>query len=174
MVIKSYVYAVIPANPSRYGIDNGDLNLINDYFVSQGWEMLTREQHTAIAAVIRHRNYFLQANERYDLRTKRTACENVGQLSIYDFLDDETASQSKRLIRYWTTDPGRFDQSPSRIKKSVRGVDTEHIVAAKIMFPLLASNPPLKPKRRRRKTPEQRTVNAVFDGLLETDREMGA
>lgn len=174
MLIKHYVYETIPANPSRYGIDNGDLNLINDYFVSQGWEMLTREQHRAIAALIRHRNYFLQTNEGYDLRTKRTAYEHVGQLNIYDFLDEDTASQSKRLIRYWTTDPSRFDQSPSRIKRSVRGVDTEHIVAAKIMFPLLASNPPLKPKRRRRKAPALRTVNVVSEGILKADGEIGA
>ena len=156
------------STPQRYGNDNGDLNLINDYFARQGWQPLTREQHTAIAAIIRNRNYFLQENEAYDHRTKRTAYESTGQTSIYDYMDTDTVKQSKKLIRYWSADPSRFDQSNSRIKKSVRDVDDDHIVAAKIMYPLLLIDPKLKQKRRQRKAPTLRALNDCFDSFEET------
>ncbi len=167
--IKDFVVNGIMCQPTRYAKDNGDLNLINDYFEVQGWQPLTREQHTTIAAIIRHRNYFLQENEAYDHRTKRTAYESMGQTSIYDYMDTDTAKQSKKLIRYWSADPSRFDQSSSRIKKSVRDVDDDHIVAAKIMYPLLVINPKLKQKRRQRKAPAQRALSDGFDSLEETN-----
>ena len=148
--IKKFVNDSITSNPARYGVDNGDFPLNNDYFESQGWQTLTREQYTAIAANIRYRNYFLQENEAYDHRSKKPAYEHVGQTSIYDFMGLETAVQNKKLVRYWSTHPDKFEESNSRIKKSVRGVDTDHIIAARIMYSLLATDPLLKQKRVRK------------------------
>lgn len=168
--IKHYVANAIQSDPKRYGSDTGDLHIINDFFTLQGWNTLTREQHTAIASLIRHRNYFLQDHEAYDHRSKAPGFEHYGQTSIYDYLDSDTAEQSKKLVRYWSADPDRIDQSNSRIKKSVRGVNDDHIIAAKIMYPLLASNPQLKQKRRQRKVPKQEASNNVFDGVVETNK----
>jgi len=176
-VIKHYVANAIQSDPKRYGADAGDLHIINDFFTLQGWEALTREQHKAIAALIRLRNYFLQDNEAYDHRSKTPdhrsktpGFEHYGQTTIYDYLDSDTAEQSKKLIRYWRANPDRIDQSNSRVKKSVRGVDDNHITAAKQFYPLLASNPPLKQKRRQRKVPKQGASNNVFDGVVETNK----
>ena len=150
-IIKTFINDSITSNPTRYGGDGGDLNIINDYFESQGWQSYTREQHTAIAACLRYRNYFLQENETYDHRSPTTAAyEHVGQTSIYDFMDLETAVQSKKLVWYWSTHPDMIDKSNSRIKKSVRGVDTDHIIAARVMYSLLATDPLLKQKRVRK------------------------
>lgn len=179
--IKQFVKDSITANPARYGVDNGDLNIINDYFESQEWQPLTREQHTAIAASIRYRNYFLQENEAYDHRSNKRAYEHVGQKSIYDFMDSETAAQTKKLVRYWSIHPDKFNKSISRIKKSVRGVDSDHIIAAKVMYPLLVMNPLLKQKRVRKmrnsgdshKPRTDSGLSGVFNGEEETNIKEG-
>ena len=165
--IKRFAFQAIENDPSRYAVDNGDLNLINDYFISQGWQTLTREQHKAIAGVIRKRNEFLLSHEAFDLRTKQTAYENTGQLRIYDFIDDEANQQLPKITKYFTADPLRLKQSVSRIKKSVRNVDSEHISVAKIMLPLLQANPKLK-QRRQKKAPCTKAINNISDEVLET------
>ncbi|WP_151900545.1 hypothetical protein [Sulfurimonas hydrogeniphila] len=176
--IKHYVYAAIKDNPSRYAVDGGDLHLINDYFISQGWQPLMIEQHKAIAGVIRQRNEFLKddTNRAYDLRKRKTAYVHVGQTSIFDFLDADTKEQLPKIIKYWSADASRFEYSNSRIKKSIRGVDDEHITAAKVMLPLLVANPQLKQKRVKKanigdthKVPTDRALNNVYDGVLETN-----
>jgi len=168
-VIKHYVANAIQTNPTRYGIDRGAVNIINDFFTLQGWPTLTDEQLNAIASLTRGRNYYLFDNEAYDHRTKKTAYEHIGQMTIFDLMDSDTAEQSKKLTRYFSADPDRIDQSNSRIKKSVRGVDDNHITAAKQFHPLLKSNPKLKQKRRQRKAPKQGASNNVFDGEVETN-----
>jgi len=171
--IKKYIYDNIQENPSRYGVDNGDLHLINDYFVNQGWHTLTREQHKAIAALIRLRNYFLQENEAYDMRIQKTVYEHIGQKTIFDYMDNETALESKKLVRYWSADPERIKQTKSRIKKSVRGVDDDHIIAAKVMYPLLRANPRIQVKRRRRKGRDPKALNNVSINGMETENAVG-
>lgn len=166
---KRFAHERIIDRPRRYGGDWGNVHLINDYFIEQGWEPLIREQHRAIASLTRRRNEFLQENEGFDHRTKNTATEHYGQTTIYDFLDTETALQEKKLIRYWSTDPNRVGQSNSRIKKSVRGVDDEHITAARVMLPLLKADPEIKQKRRRRKAPKYRGGNVVIEDETETN-----
>ncbi len=175
--IKNFAYEAIKKNPSRYAVDGGELHLINDYFISQKWQPLMIEQHKAIAGIIRKRNEFLKddKNSAYDLRTKKTAYVHVGQTSIYDFLDDDTKVQLPKIIRYWSADASRYEYSNSRIKKSIRGVDDEHIATAKVMLPLLIANPILKQKRVKksnigdtRKAPTQRAFNNVSDSAMET------
>ncbi len=168
---KHFVANGFTNNPQRYGNDSGDLNLINDYFELQGWDPLSREQHTAIAAIIRNRNYFLQENEAYDHRTKNKT-SMFRQLSIYDFLDNDTAVQARKITRYIDGNENRLSQSNSRIKKSVRGVDNEHISAVKVMYSLFHSNPKLKKMRiigDKRKAPAQRALSDSFDSLEETN-----
>ncbi len=169
--IKQFAIEAITSKPKRYGVDDGDLNLINDYFESHKWQPLTREQHTAIAGLIRRRNDFLQENKAYDHRSKKTSYEHIGQTSIYDFMSKDTDRQTRKLIRYWTTDSTRVNQSNSRIKKSVRGVDDEHIIAAKVYHPLLKANPKLKQKRRQQKVSKDGCANGAFDDVEETNNE---
>jgi hypothetical protein len=180
--IKQYVYTAIKDNPSRYAVDGGDLHLLNDYFISQRWQPLIIEQHKAIASVLRQRNEFLkdEANSAYDLRTKKTAYVHVGQTSIYDFLDTDTKEQFPKIIKYWSADASRYEYSNSRMKKSIRGIDNEHIIAAKILFPLLLANPKLKQKRVKKatigntnKVPTNRALNNVFVSSVETHYAVG-
>jgi len=162
---KIFVTNSFNTNPQRYGKDDGDLNMVNDYFTKQGWQMFTREQFAAIASLIRTRNKFLTANPNYDLRKKHVAPMFV-QLSIYDYLDDDTATQTKKLARYFSGDEKRLTQSNSRVKDSVRGVDNEHIAAAKIMLPLFVSEPKLK-KMRTNKGKQSTAHTGVDDDLVE-------
>ncbi len=140
---KDFVAYSFNLNPTRYGIDDGDLHLVNDYLTSRGWDTLTREQFRAVGTMIRLRNMFLADHPKQDKRKKHIP-SLFTQLSIYDFLDDDTATQTRKLTRYFTGDEHRLNQSNSRIKDSVRGVDNEHITAAKIMLPLFVSAPQLK------------------------------
>lgn len=150
-------------NPKRYGIDDGDLNIVNDYLASRGWEIITREQFRAVTSIVRLRNMFLVSNPDYDMRKKNEASQFM-QLSLFDFLDDDTVTQTKKLTRYFTGDENRLTQSNSRIKDSVRGVDNEHITAAKVMLPLFVSSPQLKKmKINKDKT---RTEHTGFDDDL--------
>jgi hypothetical protein len=140
---KDFVSNSFNNDPKRYGKDSGELNLVNDYFASRGWDILTREQFRAVATILRLRNMFLVNNPNYDLRKKNEPSQYL-QLSLLDFLDDDTATQTQKLTQYFTGDEDRLNQSNSRIKNSVRGVDNEHIIATKIMLPLFASSPQLK------------------------------
>lgn len=176
--IKQFVYQSIQDNPKRYGIDKGDLNLINDYFISQNWKPLMIEQHKAIAGLIRKRNEFLTAdgNSCYDLRSKASAYEHIGQTSIYDFLEEDTRVQLPKIVKYWSVDATRYSYSNSRIKKSIRGINDEHIVTARVMLPLLIANPLLKQKRVKKSTKvetaqstNKRTLNNIFNEKLETN-----
>ena len=160
---KKYVAHVFNNKPKRYGIDDGDLNIVNDYFASMGWQTFTREQFAAIASLIRTRNKFMADNPQLDFRTDNKPSPYV-QFTIYDFLDGDTATQTKKLTRYFTGDEKRLQQSVSRIKKSVRGVDTEHITAAKVYLPLFVSEPKLKKMRVNRRQPESPT-NGTLDGV---------
>ncbi len=144
--IKDFVANGFINNPKRYGCDDGDLNIINDCFEERGYELITREQYQALQTVLRERNKFLANNPNYDLRQKHTP-PLFTQLSIYDFLDNDTATQTRKLTRYIAGDENRLNQSNSRIKKSVRGVDTEHISAVKVMYSLFHSEPKLKKLR---------------------------
>ena len=67
---KHYTIKSMTTNPKRYGGDDGDLNLINDYYDSQDWSPFTREQLRAVANMLRRRNDFLRDNEAYDHRKK--------------------------------------------------------------------------------------------------------
>jgi len=152
-MIKTFVNNSIKENPTRYAGDNGDLNLINDYFLfddkgkcittEDGKLQLTTEQHKAIASLIRLRNIFLEQNNEYDLRSRNKPSHGK-QLTIFDFLDDETKEAEKKLTSYYKGDESRLQYTISRIKKSVRGVDERHIIASKTMYPLLKANPPIK------------------------------
>ena len=151
-------------NPQRYGSDHGDLNIINDCFKERGYEPITREQYQVLQTVLRERNKFLVANLNYDLRKKHTP-PLFTQLSIYDFLDNDTASQTRKLTRYFTGDESRLQQCNSRIKDSVRGVDNEHILAVKVMLPLFVSEPTLKKIRINKDT--KSTIYTGLDNDLE-------
>ena len=140
---KEFVAYSFNNNPKRYGVDDGDLNMVNDYRTGMGLSMITREELKGITNMVRLRNMFLVANPNYDLRKKNEIALFV-QLSIYDFLDGDTVTQTKKLVNYFVGDEYRLNQSNSRIKDSVRGVDNEHITAAKIMLPLFVSSPQLK------------------------------
>ena len=167
-VIKSFVQDSIMSNPSRYAKDRGDLNLINDFFEAQGWQTLTIEQHKAIAGILRRRNDFLKEHEEFDLRNDTKASPYI-QLSIYDMLEREDSTQLKKLVRYWTADPTRLQQSNSRTKKSVRGVDDEHIITSKVMLPVLNINPKVK-IRRQNKSPIDGNKNDVLIPNVETNK----
>ena len=167
MQIKEFTADAIKANSKVYGADNGAIKLIDDYFISQSWNTLTIEQHKAIALLIRYRNHFLNDNEAYDKRTKKTSYEHVGQTSIYDFMEADTAMQFQKVILFWSKDPIRYEYTNSRLKKSVRGVDDTHIEAVRLIHPLLIANPQLKQKRQQ-KPPRERALNNVFDSEEET------
>ena len=180
--VKHFVREAIKSNHSRYAVDNGEINLINDYFISEGWTPIIIEQHKAIAGVIRQRNEFLRddSNRAYDLRTKRGAYEHKGQTSIYDFLDEESYIQVPKIVRYFVSNEERLNYSNSRIKKSVRGSDSECIIATKVLYPLFKANPLLKQKRVKRvnsgdtrKELPQRYLQGVLEGSLETSYEVG-
>ena len=143
---KDFVANTFNTNPQRYGIDDGDLNMVNDYFTKQGWELLTREQFSALASLIRTRNKFLADNPNYDLRKKHETAQYI-QLTLFDFLPDDTATQIKKLARYFSRDEKRLEQSNSRTKDGVRGADNEHITAVKLMLPLFVSAPKLNKVR---------------------------
>ena len=148
---KDFIANAFEKNPLRYGNDNGDINIVNDYFITQDWDLLTREQFSAIATLVRMRNYFLHENKNYDMRQSNTAYEHAGQRTIYDYMDGETAKQSKVLTRYFKGDVNRIRQPNAIIQRILIGVDDKHITTAKIMYPLLATNPKLKDKRIKRK-----------------------
>ncbi len=175
MSSKHFINECFNSSPKRYGIDDGDLNIVNDYFTSQGWPTFTREQFAAIASLIRLRNMFLMDNPNYDLRKKKEPPRFL-QRTIYDFLDDDTSTQTRNLTRYFAGDEHRLNQSSSRIKKSVRGVDNEHITAVKIMLPLFASNPKLKKipfVRRQNEAPADSILEGVLICDMETDNSVG-
>lgn len=132
--------------PKRYGVDDGDLNLVNDYFTKNGWPILTREQFRAFASLVRQRNKFLVDNPNCDYRKKNTSALFI-QLSIYDYLDEDTATQTKKLAHYFIGDEERVNFTNARVKNSVRNVDDAHITAAKVMLPLFVSAPELKKMR---------------------------
>jgi len=168
---KDFVANSFNNNPKRYGKDDGDLNIVNSYFKVQGWALLTREQFAAIASLIRSRNKFLANNPNLDMRSQNKPQPFV-QFTIYDFLDDETVTQTKKLTQYFTGDESRVQQSNSRIKKSVRGVDNDHITAAKVMLPLFVSQPKLKKMRvngRQSESPNNGTSNDVLGDKSETN-----
>lgn len=161
---KNFVAHSFTQNPQRYGVDSGDLNIVNDYLSSRDWDILTREQFRAVTTIIRLRNMYLADNPEQDKRKKHTP-PLFTQLSIYDFLDQDTAAQTKKLTRYFTGDEDRLNQCNSRIKNSVRGVDNEHITAAKIMLPLFVSSPQLKKTKLTRDG--KSTMHTGFDDDLE-------
>jgi len=180
--VKDFVNKSIQDNPSRYAVDNGELNLINDYFALEGWQTLIIEQHKAIAGIIRRRNVFLgdDVNKAFDLRTRRGAYEHKGQTSIYDFLDGECYKTIPKIVRYFENNPERLSYSNSRIKKSVRGSNEKYIIATKVLFPLLKANPILKQKKVKRvnngdtkKVLAEQCLNNTLDGSLETDYAVG-
>ena len=150
MQIKQFTVDSIKQHPTIYGADNGAIKLINEYFMSQSWNTLSIEEHKAIALVIRYRNYFLNDNEAYDKRSKTTSYEHIGQTSIYDFIEEDTALQFQKVILFWSKDPIRNTFTNSRLKKSIRGVDDIHIEAVRLIHPLLTANPLLKQKRQRK------------------------
>ncbi|KYJ85662.1 hypothetical protein [Sulfurovum riftiae] len=160
---KDFVASRFLDKPTRYGCDDGDLNMTNDYLAYRGFDTLTREQFRAITSIVRLRNMFLAANPDYDMRKKKQPPLFV-QLSIYDFLEDTTATQTRKLIHYFTGDESRIDQSNSRIRSSVRGVDNEHIIAAKVMLPLFASEPKLK--KIRKTTDRENATDTDFEDDL--------
>ena len=165
---KDFVANSFNQNPKRYGVDDGDLNMVNDFFTSKGWDTFTREQFRAVASITRLRNMFLVDNPNYDLRKKHETSQYM-QLSLFDFLDDDTATQTRKLTRYFTGDKNRLQQSNSRIKDSVRGVDNEHITAAKIMLPLFVSTPQLKKIKINKD--KKSTTQTGFDDSLEEKRK---
>ena len=143
MSSKHFVADSFMQNPQRYGTDDGDLNIVNDYFSKHGWALLTREQFAAISTLSRERRKFLEHNPNFDLRKKNKPIKFV-QLSIYDYLDADTANQAKAIIGYLTADSSRLAQSNDEIKKSIGGIDEDHITATRVMLPLLISEPQLK------------------------------
>lgn len=140
---KHFVADSFMQNPQRYGIDDGDLNIVNDYLKKRGWDLITREQFSAVTSLIRLRNMFLAANPNFDLRKKSKPPKFV-QYTIYDYLDDNTARQTKALSRYLAGDEDRLSQSNDEIKKSIGGIDEDHITATRVMLPLFISEPQLK------------------------------
>ncbi len=163
---KDFVANGFMTNPTRYGVDDGDLNFVNDYLISKGWNILTREQFGAVASIPRLRNMFLVDNPNYDLR-KKNETSQYKQLSLFDFLDDDTAIQTRKLTRYFVGDENRLNQSNSRVKNSVRGVDNEHITAAKIMLPLFVLSPQLKKIKINKD--KKSTIHTGFDDNLEEE-----
>ena len=176
MTAKDFIADSFMRDKQRYGTDDGDLNLINDYLVLIGWDTITREQFRAITTIQRLRNMFLYDNPDCNLRQKHNPACFI-QLSIFDYLDDETATQTQKLTAYFAGDKDRVNQTKSRIKKSVRGVNDQHITATKLMLPLLVSNPTLKKireKRRQGKPPSDGTLIGDLIGDLETDKKEGS
>ncbi len=170
MHVKYFVAQQIKNNPSRFGADNGAYFLINDFFVSKEWTPLTTEQHKAIAGLIRSRNYFLNDNEAFDQRSKRTSYEHKGQTSIYDFLEADTAMQFQRITYRWSIDPQRINEAPSYTKKCLRGVDYEHIEAVRLIHPLLIANPKIKQKRVK-KSPNIEAIQSTDTTAFIDDKE---
>ena len=152
-MIKTFVINSIKADPTRYAVDKGEMNLINDFFLiddkgkciatEDGKLQLTTEQYQTIQSLHRLKNKFIEQNNEYDLRSSNKPSHGK-QLTIFDFLDDETKEAEKKLTSYYKGDESRLQYSISRIKKSVRGVDDRHIIASKTMYPLLKANPPIK------------------------------
>ncbi len=165
---KHFIADSFMQNPQRYGTDSGDLNMVNDYFLRQGWQLLTREQFAAISTLTRERRKILEQNPNLDLR-KKNKPSKFKQLTIFDFFNEGTAVQTKKITRYFKGDSERLNQSNSRIKKSVRKVDNQHIEAVRIMIQLLIANPTLKKiKWRRGKVPIYGCLSDILGGKMET------
>jgi len=170
MSSKQFVQQCFETNPILYGKDGGELHLINAYLNHLDLDTISLEQHKAIATILRKRNSFLADNPNYDLR-KRNQPQQYLQLSLFDYLDNDTAKQTAKLTQYFTNDTNRLNQSSSRIKKSVRGVDDDHIIATKLMLPLFIANPKLKKKPikwRQHKAPSDRRLSSILSDDLET------
>ena len=163
MSYKDFAKIAIQNNPERYGVDHGCFILANDYLKDRGQPQITKEQYKAVTSLQRRRNDFLAAHEEYDHRKKERGYEFNGQTSIYDFLNKDDAMQLKKTSHYFEKDETRINYSNSRIKKSVRGVDDNHIVTAKTLYPVLKEDPELK-QRRHRKAPK----DSFSSSLLET------
>lgn len=141
--MKKFIKNAITTNPSRYAIDQGDLHLINDYFQMMGWELITREQHTAIAGIIRGRTKFLtdspfDMREIYKPKPKR-------DLNIYDLIGDEVietfgskiAMSTKTILKHFERYPQHQTLPNAVLMKKVQA-DTIHdsITLSKFIFKL--------------------------------------
>ncbi len=180
MQIKEFVSTSIKERPKLFGGDNGDIRLVNAYFEHEDWMSLSKEQYKAIALLIRHRNYFLNKNEVFDNRSNQIIYEHVGQSSIYDFIDSEDSKQFKKIVRYFVEDPNRISFTDSRVKKSIRGSDSQHISAVRILHNLFIANPKIK-QRRVKKVKKSETLESTatksfkgdFYKKLETNNSRG-
>ncbi len=142
MNIKHFTQDSILNNPERYAVDGGDLHLINDFFEVQGWQILIREQHTAIANLIRGRITILKDNP-LDMRNKHKPKENPDQSDIYQHIGDATietygatrGAEVKKVLGYFDRYPDNTSKANSIIKKSIRGdIATESIDLSKFIF----------------------------------------
>jgi len=142
MTTKHFISDSITSNPGRYAIDGGDLHLINDYFVSMNWQILTREQHVSIANLIRGRITVLKDNP-LDMRRRFKPKEVPSQTDIYSMIGDATietygakiGDEVEKVLGYLGRHPLNVKHTPSRIKKSIRGdIDIESINLSKFVF----------------------------------------
>ena len=142
MSVKNYVLKAITNNPEKYATDGGDLHLINAYFTAKRWKPLTREQHLAIANLIRGRITILKDNP-LDMRKRFRPKEYPYQTDIYGVIGDaaietygaDKGKEVEKVLGYFGRDTSRVSKSNRDIKKGIRGNITSHgIDLSKFVF----------------------------------------
>jgi hypothetical protein len=142
MSIKHFISDSITTNPERYATDGGDLHLINDYFISQRWQPLSREHHVSIANLIRGRITVLKDNP-LDMRKRFKPKEELSQTDIYSMIGDATietygakrGAEVEKIISHFGSDHTRVNRNYSEIKRGIRmSITNESIDLSKFIF----------------------------------------
>lgn len=118
-------------DPRRFGGDNGNAAIILAYLVEASTDdrvtLISLETISNAVTVSRIKNAILLERQDLDFREKNTPKPRIkhheGQTTIFDFMDDI----ERKIIEYLNADVSRWDLSPSRICKSVRGADVETV-----------------------------------------------
>jgi len=120
----------------------GDLYLINDYFISQGWQPLTKEQHAVIVNLKRGRIRVLKDNP-LDMRKRFKPKEQRAQSDIYAVIGEatiktygtKTKDEVERVLSYFGKYPQNAKCQPSQIQKSIYGqIDASSIKLSQFIF----------------------------------------
>jgi len=160
MSIKHFISDSIETIPKRYAIDGGDLHLINDYFIANKWQPLTREQHISIANLIRGRITILKDNP-LDMRKRFKPKEETSQTDIYSMIGDaviethglKVGEDVEKVLSYFGGDTLRVLKPIKSIKNGIRGdISTQGINLSKFVFKVCSN----RETKKLFKTPLQR------------------
>ena len=141
LITVKFVIKACEDNPKRYCSDNGELHLINDFFLINAIGVslsttnkiqLTIEQHKSIASIIRLRNKFLEDNPSFDYRVSnkqkgKSEHPNQGDLfRIYDEIMNVLTVTQRAVVDYLNT-YSKWDEKPFIVAKSIRGASSDDV-----------------------------------------------